>query len=397
MKNTKIIGYNKFYSYIYNMNNSPISKDVLIHIINKFFDEIIMINSEVKSVHIQLRFMFNKDRVRSVSNVFLVKVGDRKDVIKQFLECLEVKNDYYVLDSIDNVVIYYKLNAKDLDIVKKQTIPIESKNIYNNTSIINGYKLPNTMDLWLWGECVFNDKHTIATIKRFNSKIIYKVFLYDTSYHVQVISETNKILFEFTDECNTYIGRDLDLNTFVRSYNNNKYNYNDGKLTAKIINKKADKIKPLKYNIITMDLETRSLPLDKEGSSSKMEVVCVSIYDGNTTKSFYIDDYKNPRDLLTNSIKSILTRKYSGYKVYLHNFSNFDSIFMLSVLTDLTDKIEPIIRDGRYINIKLNYGPKNKYVISFRDSLLLLPFSLKDLYDSFDEKINVVFCTAYFW
>ncbi len=31
-----------------------------------------------------------------------------------------------------------------------------------------------------------------------------------------------------------------------------------------------------------------------------------------------------------------MTRKYNGYKVYFHNFSKFDGVFMLKILTWLT-------------------------------------------------------------
>ena len=139
---------------------------------------------------------------------------------------------------------------------------------------MHGYKLPNTMDLTKWGLCKFNSEHTRAIINRFNSKITYKVFLYDNSYYVQVISETNKILFEFTDKSYTYIGRGLDLDTFERDFNNTKYNYVNGKIYSKTVIQKTNKIKPQKYKIITMDLECYK-------SNNKLIPICLSINDGD--------------------------------------------------------------------------------------------------------------------
>ena len=44
-----------------------------------------------------------------------------------------------------------------------------------------------------------------------------------------------------------------------------------------------------------------------------------------------------------------MQRKYNGYKVYLHNFSNFDGIFLFNILTELSNDIKPIINDGNFI------------------------------------------------
>lgn len=113
----------------------------------------------------------------------------------------------------------------------------------------------------------------MATIKRFNSNIIYKVFLYENNYLVQVFSETNKLLLEFVDTTTTYIGTCPDLDTFERTYKNTKYYYKDGKLIRKVKDIKTNFIKPLKYNIITMDLECFKFV-------NKLIPICISIFDG---------------------------------------------------------------------------------------------------------------------
>jgi len=96
--------------------------------------------------------------------------------------------------------------------------------------------------------------------------------------------------------------------------------------------------------------------------------------------------------LLTDAIKSIMKPKYNKYKVYLHNLSFFDGVFLLKILAQLTDsKIKPIIRDGRFIVLKLtfNYDLRtqeqkvNKLSLYFRDSFLLLPSSITKLAHNF--------------
>ena len=85
--------------------------------------------------------------------------------------------------------------------------------------------------------------------------------------------------------------------------------------------------------------------------------------------------------MIKSALASLFVRKYNNNKVYVHNFSNFDSIFLLSVFTDLSDSVHPVIRDGRFINLRINFA--GKYNLYFRDSLLLLPSSLDKLAKNF--------------
>lgn len=128
-----------------------------------------------------------------------------------------------------------------------------------------------------------------------------------------------------------------------------------------------------------MDLETRSI-------NDVMTPYCVSIFDGMSPKSFYLSDYSTSDEMLENSIIYLMKRKYdqarSG-KVYLHNFSHFDGVFLLKTLSSLTETIRPIVRDGRIIDLKVSFGGERKYNLYFRDSYLLLPSSLAKLANKF--------------
>jgi len=97
-----------------------------------------------------------------------------------------------------------------------------------------------------------------------------------------------------------------------------------------------------------MDIETRTIDGD-------FIPYCISIYDGKLSKSYYLSDYNNPEDMLTEAIKSLMKRKYNKYKIYLHNFSYFDSVFLLTTLSSLTSiNLFPQVRDGRFINYYLD-------------------------------------------
>lgn len=111
-----------------------------------------------------------------------------------------------------------------------------------------------------------------------------------------------------------------------------------------------------------------------------MTSYCISIYDGIKAESFYLTDYSDSETLLKSAVYSLMRKKYHQYKVYVHNFSHFDGVFLLGVLSSLSDNIRPIIRDGRIIDLSFSFGEgKTKYKLYFRDSYLLLPDSLRKL------------------
>ena len=97
-----------------------------------------------------------------------------------------------------------------------------------------------------------------------------------------------------------------------------------------------------------MDLETKT-------TESKMIPYCVSIFDGKNKTSFYLSDFNSSEELLLESVKFLMKRKYHQHKVFLHNFSYFDGVFLLKTLSQLSDVIKPIIREGKIIDLKFNF------------------------------------------
>ena len=83
--------------------------------------------------------------------------------------------------------------------------------------------------------------------------------------------------------------------------------------------------------------------------------------------------------MLEEALKYLMVSKYTGYRVYVHNFSYFDGVFLLRLISNLTNKVSPIIIENQIIELKVNYGPEDKYVLLFRDSYLLLPQNLRKL------------------
>jgi len=53
-------------------------------------------------------------------------------------------------------------------------------------------------------------------------------------------------------------------------------------------------------------------------------------YDGTIKKSYFITDFHNNFDLLLlNVMNDLSIKKYDNYKIYFHNYSEFDGIFYL--------------------------------------------------------------------
>jgi len=86
--------------------------------------------------------------------------------------------------------------------------------------------------------------------------------------------------------------------------------------------------------------------------------------------------------MMLECLKSILKRKYNYYKVYAHNMAKFDIIFLFKYLVKL-GKVKPIIHNGKFISVTIVYGDNEQYQIEFKDSILLLLYSLKSLCSSF--------------
>lgn len=111
-----------------------------------------------------------------------------------------------------------------------------------------------------------------------------------------------------------------------------------------------------KIKIITMDLETRTL-------NNIMEVISAALFDGINYTTFYLADYQDPiskqyypHQLLSDAVKSLLLPKYNGYKVYLHNLSLFDAIFLFTHILDLAKlgyQVSFIKREDKFININI--------------------------------------------
>ena len=130
----------------------------------------------------------------------------------------------------------------------------------------------------------------------------------------------------------------------------------------------------------TLDLETRTL------QNGNMEVISGIFYNGTDYFTYFISDYDYQSEKLIYAMITDLFKfapKSISSNVYCHNFSNFDSIFLLKYLAEYSSTFSIVKRDDNLVKVnvskKWSSEPKNVTKLVFLDSYLLLPEELAKL------------------
>lgn len=402
-----------WHNFYYDVHGVPITNNLINVAVEEFWIRVLSIyKNDRLNLAIQFKIQLSNFQFRSISRLQIIRNDDSmnkaiKDLFFSYwIDC----NEYYNSLEIINIVLSYKFlnllpNDSNIKLLKQDKIFNNKKNKLVQHNILT--RLPNTMNLEEWGtimtdsplEKLIISKNQISTK---DSEIINN----DLVYIVNVFSNRNEVIVKsgpfikhtFVDY---WSNRTNDKNkgsalNFIRVLDKKMtYYYNNGKVifyhrdieTNFIRKTKKDYMASSKY--ITLDIETRTL------NNGVMEPYCIclcipknlvnSIYEPIETNivSFYLSDYKDSEDMIKDVFKFLMRPKYSEYKIYVHNFSHFDAIFLLKTISEISSKIKPVIRDSKIIELKIHFGKKNKYYFTFRDSYLLLPKSLRELGQSF--------------
>jgi hypothetical protein len=411
----------KSYKKIKIVKDKWINKIYEINKVDNYLDDLTLINILLKfkfkllKTNITLNhYIFLLLRIKKLDGRYITLSYIQKFILNEFdsvkdalMKFYYQKSAYYEWVNVADIIISYKICSKDTVIEKSKIVePIEYIREKEGDKIINyfnfsGTKLINTMDYSLWGKIIYQEKNVVI-VKKIDSiaeYIINFIKIVDKDNKLKFYSQTvdlrydDAIVLSFKDVKDNF-KKNTSLNTFTRYIKKGNYEhtyiFEDGNLDFKKIPQnvkflsKLLKDKEIKNKIITMDVETSDI-------ENKKRPYCISIYDGENLKTFYITDYKNDEELLIKtSIKFLLREKYNKFKVYLHNFSHFDSAFFINALSDLSDyDLKPLIRDDDIINFKYEFG--KGYYITFRDSLLLLPTKLSLLAKSFGFEDKGIF------
>lgn len=125
-------------------------------------------------------------------------------------------------------------------------------------------------------------------------------------------------------------------------------------------------------NFITLDLETRKLP------TGDLEVISAVFYTGTDYFTYFLTDFHSTESMLRQMVEDLFLKSSQSTNIYVHNFSGFDSIFLLGILADYASTFSLNRREDKIITLTTK-SLEHKTTLVFKDSMLLLPASLEEL------------------
>jgi hypothetical protein len=94
-------------------------------------------------------------------------------------------------------------------------------------------------------------------------------------------------------------------------------------------------------------------------------------------QTYYLTDFISPVEMLLQALTDLLKFNPNA-KVYIHNFSKFDYIFLIKVLFE-NFIVKPIFKDDKVISLTYHLKDNDKINLVLFDSYLILPSSLRTL------------------
>ena len=332
----------------------------------------------------------------SVGNRFPLDISN-KEAITAYIEFLESK--YAMLEERYKVVqplsIFFNFTKIDDASYKRsktlfygQTKALGASNLidFANERPAN---LPLNTNYITWGPVerlgsnTLKIKHALVDLPNStNNNIIHVTLLNKFNKVIEVYTSSNILVSKIIDHFIDPYG-----NEFIRQVGDKSYHIKDNKvyfifdnlyLDYKSITK-ARLAKKFSINMLTLDIETFF------NEDKSMSIYCISMFDGVKSYSYFLTDYESIADLVEALFKKLFSREYAQKTVYIHNSSNFDLIFLLKYIVNKEGfLVEPTIKDGSFINLRVKYGPNFNYYINFKDSFLILPNNLNNLTSDFN-------------
>lgn len=333
----------------FSINCLLLTKDSLKINLSSFWKSIMSPLEGNQLVYFILKVKFTDGSYASLSHMQIINKTMFKKLLNILYKYLDFNSDNYTDRTISNLIFQYHIKTVEKSKGQEAKLTESYKTKKVPAFRFKGYNLPISTDLEAWGLVNKLDNN----IFKVNSNTReYKVTKFIDKQVFEVMSD-NKVLFSFTD----IFGENS--NSFTRILKDKEFIYKNGELIVKKLNRKTDFItkikvdKQLSNKFITLDIETKTM-------DNVMVPYCVSIYDGSNFKSFYLTSYSNSDDMLSSAISYLLKRSYDGYKVYIHNLSHFDGIFLFRILSNYENSIlTPVMKDGKMISLRFSWKPKN--------------------------------------
>lgn len=350
------------------------------HYINLFWKDVIIKLEHNKKVKVIMHANLEQG-YRALSKYVLVDHNSKELYINHILSLLALKDDYYTDSPVISIAFkYFIIESSEIinENYYKEFEPVDYTNFRING--IKPIKLPNNMNYKSWGHLIFE-----------SDNLLLIQYVLKNNYFVLHVDKTNNkcILKKSGDTIITFVDILIVDNYFVRTIDN--YNYYFILNEVVITNTPNKKIKYIKESSLDKNLSNHIIALDIETKliNNIMTPYCICYFDGKNKYSFYLTDYESPDIMIKECLKSILDHKYNRRVVYVHNLSLFDGIFLLGPLSELNNPqfgMDILKRDNNIILIKFFLANHNQFYIEFRDSLLLLPSSLKKLAKTFNNE-----------
>jgi hypothetical protein len=353
---------------VFNINNKIFSKILFENNFNKFWKEIEKKFTENNHMFILFKIKYINGQTLSIGKVQRLNKIDKNWYSNFILAFIDLKNNYYNETPIESLIFSYGFKNEKLS--EKETINL-NVNIqkYENNKLVISY---NPLD---YGKLILKNEFEDYTqfILQTKENLLVKINKFEVYNEVELVLRGESIL-KFRDEW-------ISENKFIRILDNKIFYFENNheilftkEIKTKFISKTKN-VKTLTNNFITIDIETII-------NNGLLTPYLIAFFDGKNLSSFYLSDFESVEQMMLTCLKSLLIRKYDGFKIYAHNLAKFDIIFLLKYLLKLVS-IKPIIHSGKIISLTVNYGENGQYKIEFRDSLLLLLSSLDSLSESF--------------
>jgi len=372
-------------------NNLTLTSEILVNYINQFWIDIFNNIKDTKHLMLMCKVQFTDESqgYRTLGHLRKVNFEDKELFIDYLSQRLGILNDSYMVHSISNITFSYiikdgKCNESNRALLQDMSEKVSTTHNFNNMN------LPVSMNPSDYGTILVNNYVQVdgETLHRFivsNGSRTYRIDISEdkTVNHVTILGSIDLSWVDTrVNESNS------DLEIFKREIKKSTIYFIDGEvvlrkqmLNAKPISKLSQD-KKLVSDFITMDIETI------KDANGKFTPYLICAYNG----SDYITSFsKNQKDLFANFFKQLLSSINPGITyVYAHNLSGFDGIFLLRHLLAF-GKVEPLLFNGKLMSIKVKVLGSNKLenkTIIFKDSYLLLRFSLRNLCEAFSVSVS---------
>ena len=270
------------------------------------------------------RVQFNTGDIRTLCKLQRLNKEDKNYLIELLDNEIQLSDDAYRNTPIAAIFLAFAARTG------RAEDKVVNKNV--NIQTYNKYKLPITFEPLEYGTLIYKDNNTY--IIQINNTNVAMINCSDNVNEVTIFRNGNVVI--------KYKDVKINDNTFIRHMSNSEYTYVNNELKLVTTLKRTTFIDPIKKDskptntFLTMDMETilRNMLNNKKELIKVQIPYLISFFNGSTTKSFYISDFKNHEDMIIAAInelikyvKTIKTKENNKFSIYLHNLANFEGIF----------------------------------------------------------------------